>query len=304
MKKHILITGGSGLVGTHLSRLLLQKGYTVSHLGRGKKNALQGISFFEWDPARGYIQPGAVEQADYIIHLAGAGVADEKWTAERKKLIIDSRVQSAQLLVSELQKAGKKPEAFISASAIGWYGMITTDHISTETEPAHSDFFGECCRLWEESVAPVSGMGIRLVKLRIGIVLARESGFLPKVAAPVKWLAGSPLGSGKQWVPWIHIDDLCTMFLQAIEQTNMQGIYNAAGPQHITNKEITKAIGKALHRPVFLPAVPAFALKLALGEMAQMIINGNRISNQKILSTGFTYKYNTIEKALNNLLAQ
>ncbi|MCA6365132.1 MAG: TIGR01777 family protein [Bacteroidetes bacterium] len=302
MKKHVLITGGSGLVGTHLSRLLLQKGYSVSHLGRGKKNAAQGISFFGWDPARGYMEPGALDNADYIIHLAGAGVADEKWTAARKKLIIDSRVQSAQLLVNELQKAGKKPEAFISASAIGWYGMTTTERICEETDTAHSDFFGECCRLWEESVEPVSAMHIRLVKLRIGIVLARESGFLPKVSAPVKWLAGSPLGSGKQWVPWIHIDDLCRMFLQAIEQPAMQGVYNAAGPQHLTNKEITKAIGKALRKPVFLPAVPAFALKLALGEMAQMILNGNRISNQKILRTGFTYKYNTIEKALHNLL--
>jgi uncharacterized protein len=304
MKKHILITGGSGLVGTHLTRLLLQKGYSVSHLGRSKKNAPQGISFFEWDPANNYLQPGALDNADYIIHLAGAGVADEKWTTARKKLIIDSRVQSAQLLINEIQKTGKKPEAFISASAIGWYGMTTTERICEETDAPHTDFFGECCRLWEESVEPVAAMGIRLVKLRIGIVLARESGFLPKVAAPVKWLAGSPLGSGKQWVPWIHINDLCRMFLQAIEQPAMQGVYNAAGPQHTTNKEITKAIGKALHKPVFLPAVPAFALKLALGEMAQMILNGNRISNQKIRSTGFTYEYNTLEKALNNLLAQ
>ncbi|MCU0435958.1 MAG: TIGR01777 family oxidoreductase [Bacteroidia bacterium] len=302
MKKNVLITGGSGLVGSHLTQLLIQNGYSVSHLGRGKKADKYGIHSFEWDPARGYMQPGALDQADIIVHLAGAGVADEKWTAARKKLIIDSRVQSAQLLVSEMQKTGKKPEAFISASAIGWYGMVTGERICPETDAPHHDFFGECCKLWEESVNPVAAMNIRVVKLRIGIVLARESGFLPKVAAPVRWLAGSPLGSGKQWVPWIHVADLCQMFLQAIEQPSMQGVFNAAGPQHLTNKEITKAIGKALHRPVFLPAVPAFALKLALGEMAQMIVNGTRISNEKILATGFKYRFPTIETALADLL--
>jgi uncharacterized protein len=302
--KNVLITGGSGLVGTHLTRLLLSKGYSVSHLGRSKSAGENGVKQYRWDPQQQTVDDAAIMNADIIVHLAGAGVADEKWTAERKKLIINSRVQSGKLLADTLKRLNKNPEVVVAASAIGWYGMITTDHISEEHEPAHNDFFGECCKLWEQSIDPVAAQGTRLVKLRIGIVLARESGFLPKVAAPVRWLAGSPLGTGKQWIPWIHIDDLCAMFLQAIEQQSMQGVYNATGPQHNTNKEVTKAIGKAIGRPVFLPAVPAFMLKLLLGEMAQMVINGNRISNKKILETGFNYKYKTLDAALGNLLTQ
>ncbi|MGL5888695.1 MAG: TIGR01777 family oxidoreductase [Bacteroidia bacterium] len=300
--KNVLITGGSGLVGTHLTQLLLKKGYSVSHLGRGKSQPVAGVKQYSWDPQKQTIDDAAISNADIIVHLAGAGVADEKWTEERKKLIISSRVQSGKLLADTLKRLSKKPEVVVAASAIGWYGMITTDHISEEHEPAHTDFFGECCKHWEQSIDPVAQSGIRLVKLRIGIVLARESGFLPKVAAPVRWLAGSPLGTGRQWIPWIHINDLCAMFLQAIEQQSMQGVYNAAGPEHNTNKEVTKAIGKAIGRPVFLPAVPGFALKLVLGEMAQMIINGNRISNKKILETGFSYQYKTLDAALSNLL--
>jgi uncharacterized protein len=300
--KNVLITGGSGLVGTHLTRLLQKKGYSVAHLGRGKSAAVPGVKQYHWDPQQQTVDDAAIAGADIIVHLAGAGVADEKWTAERKKLIISSREQSAALLANALKRLGKKPEVVVSASAIGWYGMITTDQISEENEPAHPDFFGECCKRWEQSIDPVAELGIRLVKLRIGIVLARESGFLLKVAAPVRWFGGSPLGTGKQWIPWIHIDDLCAMFLQAVEQQSMQGVYNAAGPQHNTNKEVTKAIGKAIGRPVFLPPVPGFVLKLMLGEMAQMIVNGNRISNKKILETGFNYQFKTLDTALENLL--
>lgn len=300
--KHVLISGGSGLVGTHLTKLLQQKGYFVSHLSRSTRDDTKEVKQFHWNPAQHTINPEAIAQADIVVHLAGAGVADQRWTKARKKEIIDSRVQSAQVLTNELKRQKKKLSAFISASAVGWYGMTISDQIKEESEPAYPDFFGDCCRLWEKSVDEVESTGTRLVKLRIGIILAREGGFLPKVAGPVRWFVGSPLGSGKQWIPWIHIDDVCALFLQAIEQETMQGVYNAVGPEHTTNKTITEAIGRTLHRPVVLPAIPAFLLKIMLGEMAMMIVNGNRISNQRILKTGFQYQFPTLKNALNNLL--
>jgi hypothetical protein len=299
---NVLITGGSGLVGGHLTRQLLSKGYTVAHLGRSMHTADAGIQQFIWDPSRGLIDPKAIEQADVIVHLAGAGVADKRWTADRKQLIIDSRVTSAQLLVNEIKRQQKKLSAFVSASATGWYGMTNHQHECEEDEPAYPDFFGDCCKYWEESVDPITTMNIRLVKLRIGIVLAREGGFLPQVAAPVKLFAGAILGSGKQWTPWIHIDDVCAMFIQAIEQKTITGVYNVVGPQPSTNQEITKAIGRALHRPIFLPPVPEFILNILFGEMAKMLVTGNRISNKRIVDTGFRYAFPNLESALSDLL--
>lgn len=298
---NILITGASGLVGFHLTELLLSKGHAVAHLGR-KKSKGATVRQFTWDPSNGTIETGAVAWADTIIHLAGASVSKGRWTEERKAEIIDSRVKGAQLIAKAILQEQSKAKVFISASAVGWYGMITSEKIFTETDLPSTDFFGEVCLKWENAADLVEEAGLRTVKIRIGIVLAKEGGALPKLAAPVKWFVGSPLGSGKQWMPWIHIDDLCALFLKALEDESMSGPYNAVGTHPVTNKEFVKTIGNVLHRPVFFPPVPKFALKIFLGEMANIVTEGSRVSNDKIVKTGFVFKYNSLEVALSNLL--
>ncbi|MEO5643516.1 MAG: TIGR01777 family oxidoreductase [Bacteroidia bacterium] len=298
---NILITGASGLVGLHLTELLLSKGYTVAHLGR-KKSADATVKQFTWDPSKEILEAGAISWADAIIHLAGASVSEGRWTEKRKNEIIDSRVKGAQLLAKAIRQEHSKAKVFISASAVGWYGMITSEKIFTETDSPANDFFGTVCLKWENAADLVEETGLRTVKLRIGVVLAKDGGALPKLAAPVKWFVGSPLGSGKQWMPWIHIDDLCALFVKAVEDEQMSGAYNAVAPNPVTNKEFVKTIGKVLHRPVFLPPVPGFALKLALGEMAQIVTEGSRVSNEKIRKAGFTFRYNELQPALENLL--
>ncbi|MDQ3111408.1 MAG: TIGR01777 family oxidoreductase [Bacteroidota bacterium] len=298
---NILITGASGLIGTHLTDFLTKQGHEVAHLGREKSSG-NSIRQFVWDPANGTIENGAVAWADAIVHLAGANVAEGRWTEKRKEEIIESRVKGAQLLAATIRKENAKAKVFVSAAAVGFYGMITSEIIFKEIDPPASDFFGMVCLKWENSADLVEETGLRTVKLRIGVVLAKDGGALPKLAGPVKWFAGSPLGSGKQWMPWIHIDDLCALFLKAIEDGRMNGPYNAAASQHVTNKEFVKTIGKVLHRPVFLPPVPKFALKLFLGEMSGIVTEGSRVSNQKLLNAGFHFQHTQLEEALNDLL--
>jgi uncharacterized protein (TIGR01777 family) len=298
---NILITGASGLIGFHLTGLLEKKGHAVAHLGR-KRSAGSAVLQFTWDPIKGEIEEGAVSWADAIIHLAGASVSEGRWTEKRKKEIIESRVKSAQLLAKTFVKENGKAKTFVSASALGWYGIITSGKIFTEQDPPAADFFGSVCHQWENAADLLEEAGLRTVKLRIGVVLAKEGGALPQLAAPVKWFVGSPLGSGKQWMPWIHIDDLCELFLKAVEDEQMTGAYNAVASQHVTNKEFVKSVGKILHHPVFFPPVPKFALKLFLGEMAGIVTEGSRASNEKALAAGFVFKYKELSAALEDLL--
>lgn len=301
MSETILITGASGLIGRPLTKVLQQNGFTVTHLSRTAKNG--PVKTYAWDPAAGTIDPEAVATADHIIHLAGAPIADKRLTDARKKEIIGSRVDSTALLVKEIRQQNKKTGTMISASAIGFYGMTTSDHICREDDPASGDFLGECCRLWEEAAQPVQEAGVRLVIIRVGVVLAREGGALQKMAAPVRLWAGAPLGDGKQWVSWIHIGDMCAIFYKALTDVRMQGIYNAAAPGYINNRDLTKAIGRTLGKPVFLPPVPRFALSLMLGnEMMKMVTTGSRVSPEKIQAAGFRFEFPDVEPALENLL--
>lgn len=298
---NILITGASGLLGTHLTKMLLAQRHAVAHLGR-KKVSIENVQSFTWDIENGKMEAEGIRWAEAIIHLAGANVSDKRWTASRKREIIDSRVKSSELLAKTLKVENEKLKVFVSASAVGIYGMTTEEKIFTEKDKPASDFFGDCCRKWETAVDLVEEIGIRRVKLRIGIVLAKDGGALPKLSAPVKYFIGSPLGSGKQWMPWIHIDDLCALFLKAVEDKNMNGAYNAIAEQHVTNKEFVKTIGKILHRTVFMPAVPKLILKIMLGEMSGIVTEGSRVSNEKILKAGFVFQHNQLENALKNLL--
>jgi uncharacterized protein len=298
--KTILITGASGLIGSRLTELLLEKGYAVRHLGRTKKK--DGVPTYVWDITRGFIEEGALESVDAIIHLAGAGIADEPWTAKRKQEILESRTHSTTLLFRTLKHTPHAVTSFVSASAIGYYGFARTDEVFTEDSRAGNDFLSDVVKKWEAEIDTIQEAGIRTVKIRIGIVLSEKGGALKEMAQPVRMFVGAPLGSGRQMMSWIHIDDLCRMFIFALENPSMQGAYNAVAPHWISNKELTQAIAKTISRPLILPNVPAFVLKFMLGEMASLILEGSKVSAAKIQATGFSYDFPEINSALQNLL--
>ena len=224
----VLITGGTGLIGRHISKKLKENGFNVALLSR-KSKPDGDIPVYTWDPDKNIIDPEAISKADYIIHLSGAGIGDKRWTKRRKELIFDSRIKTGELILKEVQESGKKLKAFISASGIGYYGTIVSDKIFNETDPPSNDFLGEVCMKWEEMADRFNESGIRTVKVRTGLVLTEEGGALGRMTTTVKIGIGSPLGSGKQYIPWIHIDDLCNFYLKAVEDPKMMGAWNAAG---------------------------------------------------------------------------
>jgi uncharacterized protein (TIGR01777 family) len=248
------------------------------------------------------MDPKALIGVDAIIHLAGAGIAEKRWTPERKKEILESRTQSSELLFETLKSSPNQVKAVISATAIGYYGLTTLDQWCTEESPAGTDFLATVTKAWEDSLKSTETLDKRLIMLRIGVVLSNKGGALLEMAGPVKWGVGAPLGSGKQWVSWIHVEDLCRMFLHALENENMAGVYNAVAPNPVTNRELNKAIAQALHRPLTLPPVPEFVLKIILGEMTQIVVNGARVSCDKIKSTGFEFIFADARGAVKNLL--
>jgi uncharacterized protein (TIGR01777 family) len=293
----ILITGASGLVGTRLTQLLLENGHEVSHLGRSKKSG--SIPSFVWDVNAGTIDPEALNGIDVVVHLAGAGIADERWTEKRKREILESRTKSTALLVKEINKANTTVNALISGSATGYYGMKLDPQEFTEDSQPGSDFLADVVTAWEHEGDQLKNK--RLVKIRTGVVLSKNDGALREIAKPVRLGFGAPLGTGEQIVSWIHLDDLCSMFLKAVEDKSLQGAYNGVAGA-VTNRELTKAIAKTLHKPLWLPAVPGFALKLFLGELADLVLLGNNVSSRKIRQTNFSFKFDTLEKALADLL--
>jgi uncharacterized protein len=281
--------------------LLTEAGYEVAWLSRSSGTA-DKYKTYTWDIEGGVIQDGALEGLKAVVHLAGAGVADKRWTEARKKLILESRTKSTALLMEKLSGIGLKPKVFVGASAIGYYGADTGDAMVDEKSPAGDDFLAQVVKSWEASSAPIEGMGIRRVLIRVGVVLSNNGGALPQLLAPLKFGFGAPLGTGKQWMSWIHIDDLCRLFLEAIENTAYTGVYNGVSPSPVTNKEITKEAAKVLNKPLWLPPVPGFVLKVALGEMAQIVLGGSKISSKKAEEMGFKYDYTHLNSALKNIL--
>ncbi len=300
---NILITGGTGMIGHRLTELLLSKGHKVSYLSR-KKDKLPNVEVFQWDIQKGYIEEGALEAADYVVHLAGAGIADKRWTDERKKEIIDSRIQPIELISNYLQKNNIQLKGFISASAIGIYGGDTGDVKLDENSELGRDFLAECTKLWEIHAKKVTNAS-RIVSVRIGIVLSEKGGALPKLVQPIRLGFGAALGSGKQFMSWIHVDDLCEIFVKAIEDETMQGPYNAVAPNPVTNQEITNVAAEVLKKPLWLPNVPSFALKLVFGEMGIVVTGGNFVLNKRLSKeTDFQYKFINIKDALSDLLGK
>jgi uncharacterized protein len=312
----VLITGGTGMIGTALSRHLLSEGYNVIILSRNPRETAvkhnlgterrifrsSGNLFYSrWDIDKMTIDTTAIKEADYVIHLAGAGVADKRWTESRKKEILESRTRSSALLLKCLQNNPNKVQAVISASAIGWYGP-DNGKVFTEEDPAAIDFLGQTCVAWENSIQPVQELGKRLVKLRLGIVLSNDGGALKEFKKPLSLGVAAILGDGKQMTSWIHIDDLCRGFLFAIENRELEGVYNLAAPEPVDNKTLTLTLAQKRNGKVFIPVhVPSSFLKLALGEMSVEILKSATISSQKIQQAGFNFIYPNITSAINNL---
>jgi len=297
----VLISGGTGLIGSLLSKKLIQKGYEVTHLSRSKAENSKFKTYL-WDYQTNYIDPEAIRNTDYIIHLAGAGVVDKKWTENQKQIIIDSRVKTSTLILNEVRKQNKFIKAYITASGVGYYGAINSEKIAIEEDENHNDFLGKVCLQWEQSAEPFKERGIRTVALRTGMVLSKNGGALAKLLPSFNLGLGSAIGSGKQYVPWIHIDDLCTMFLKAIEDEKLEGAYNAVAPEHVTNSIFSKTIAKILKKPFWFPKVPGFILKLVLGDMSVILLKGMRVSSKRIVDSGFIFSYPTLNKALIHLL--
>lgn len=298
MKKNILITGGTGFVGRHMTHLLIENGFTVSILSRSKKENSDTIFYYTWDVTNQKIEEEAVLNADYVIHLAGENIAEKRWTTKRKAEIIDSREKSIYLIYSVLKKNNKKLDAFISASAVGIYGTINGKAICTEKTAEANDFLGVTCKKWEAAADRVGNLGIRTVKIRTGLVLGKNDGFLNKLIPLFKWNLGSALGSGKQYMPWIHISDLCRIYLEAVNNPKMEGPYNAAINDNTTNTFFSKTLAKLFGHSLWLPNVPAFVLKIMMGEMAKIVLTGRRISSDKIESTGFIFEHKDLEETL------
>jgi uncharacterized protein (TIGR01777 family) len=292
--KNILITGGSGLVGKAITQTLEKKGYQVAWLSRSSQNKKS----FLWDVEKQEIDQNAIEWSDAIIHLAGSGVAEKRWTSERKKDILKSRTESTRLLWKAIQKATKKPEAFISASAVGFYGFDTGETLKTEDAQPGNDFLAEVVVAWEMEVEKIEALGVRTAILRIGIVLDKIGGALSEILKPP---VAAPLGSGNQWMSWIHIQDLAKLFVFALENPEMKGKFNAVAPNPVKNKKLTRDAAKAKGKAFLGIGVPEFVIKLILGEMAAMVLGGNRVSAEKTLETNFQFEFPSLDLALKDL---
>ncbi|WP_374464117.1 TIGR01777 family oxidoreductase [Chryseobacterium sp.] len=299
MKEVVLITGAGGMIAKELAKKI-GKDYEIRFLTRNRKQE----NGYEWDIKKGTVDETAFDNVSHIIHLAGANISEKRWTPERKRELISSRVDSAELLRTALRKNRIKLKSFISASGINFYGTKTSEKIYVETDPPGNDFLSEVVVLWERAADDFKEQDLaeRVVKIRTAVVLSEKDGALKKMVPPVQYYMGSPLGTGKQYMPWIHIEDICSIYEFALKNPAIEGVYNAVSPQHATNKELTKKIAKVLGKPLWMPNVPGFVLKLIFGELASAILEGSRASSQKILDTGFHFKFPDLEKALRDIL--
>lgn len=302
MKKNVLISGGTGFIGKHLTRLLIEKGFSVSILSRSKQQNTADISYYQWDVLKQTIDEESVVKADFMVHLAGEGIADKPWTKERKQAIVESREQSIHLIYEVLKRNNKKLEAFVSASGVGIYGAIEGEEICSEDTAPANDFLGTTCQKWEAAADTIESLGIRTVKIRTSLVLGKDEGFLKQLTPIFKWRLGAALGSGKQYMPWIYIDDLCGIYLESLINSSMNVAYNAAITDNTTNSIFSKTLAKIFGYSIWLPNVPSFLIKLAMGEMAQIILTGQRVSSSKIEKTGFQFQFTSLEKALRDCL--
>lgn len=296
----VLITG-TGLVASHLSEELSRRDIDHAFMSTSK-DEFKGKKSYRWNIERREIDPKALDDVTHIVHLAGARIADKRWTRSRKKELMDSRIDSADLLLSTSKENGNKLKAFISASAIGYYGAVTSEHIFTEEDQPGNDFLSEICIEWEKAADQFALLGVRVVKIRTAIVLASEHSALQKLVKPIRNGIGAPLGNGNQYFPWIHIDDLIKVYMEAISDDTFTGVYNACSPNETTNKVLTNLIAKILGKKLISRKIPAAAIKLAFGELSVSLLEGSRVSPTKLLATGFSFEHPDLEESLRGLL--
>jgi uncharacterized protein (TIGR01777 family) len=293
----LVITGASGFIGTALCRELLQRGHTLTLLTRGAPREPNSAAkrWHHWTPGTLRDWDTEIEGVDGVINLAGEPIADEKWSATQRRRLEKSRVDATHVLVQACAKAQRRPRFFISASAVGYYGPHG-DEIVTEETPPGSDFLAQLCRNWEEEALRARELGMRVVVLRTGIVLG-QGGALQKMVPPFKWYSGGPIGSGKQWMSWIHLEDQVRLTLHLMENQQASGPVNATAPNPERNKDFSRALGKVLHRPSWMP-VPGFLLRMGLGEMADMLLTGQRVIPVAAQKLGFEFRYPNLPEAL------
>jgi uncharacterized protein (TIGR01777 family) len=295
----ILIGGGSGLIGSRLTTLLTQKGYQVRHLGRKAKDGT--VKTFEWDIHKQTIDERAFEGVTAVINLAGANIDGQRWTKAYKRELAVSRTGSTKLIVDFLNRKTHNIKNFISGSAIGYYGFGSDTQWFRETDPPGNDFLAQLVAAWEGEASKLKNEKVTLAIVRTGIAFAPKGGALEAMTRPIRLFAGSPLGSGKQIVSWVHVDDLCRIFIHILEN-NLSGPFNGVARDPASNERITRAIAKHLHKPLLLPNIPEFVLKIILGEMSESVVNGSKVSSDKIQSNGFEFQFPTLESTLDNTL--
>jgi len=301
----VLITGGTGLVGKALLEQLIKKGYKVIILTRKIADKKDGVEYALWDIKKKQIDITAIQKSDYIIHLAGAGVMDKKWSTSYKEEILRSRTESSRLLADTLKHHSNSVKAIVSASAIGWYGEDKDGHPFTEKDPPDKGFLGETCRLWELSIEAAEEKGVRVARLRTGIVLSNDGGALKEFKKPINVGIAGIVGSGQQVVSWIHISDLCRMYIYALENKGIRGSYNAVAPLPITNKQLTLKLAESIKGKFYIPLhVPKFIIRLMLGQRSIEVLKSITVSPKKIKDTGFTFLFPSLNAALKDLFNQ
>lgn len=297
----ILIAGGSGLIGRRLSQILQEKGHQVRLLSRNPER-ISAFPAYKWDVDRFVIDPAAMQGVDYVVNLAGEGIADRRWTRRRRAQIIRSRTDSARLLAKAMNEAPQKPKAYISSAAMGFYGN-RQDSLLQEDDTPGEGFLAESCISWENAIAQVASIvGIRTVAFRIGLVLSTQGGALEKMLLTLHFFIATYFGAGSQWYSWIHINDLCRMFVFAIENDKLEGTFNAAAPHPERNKALTIELVKVWGKKALILSAPTWALRLVFGEMSEVILASTRLSAKKILDAGFSFQFPNLGPALADLL--
>lgn len=300
-KPGVLITGGSGLIGTHLTSILISEGYYVSHLSRFARDEGK-VRVFSWDPEKQILDARVFDGIDHLIHLAGSNIGEGRWTENRKKKIAESRIGTANLLHRVVTDNKIHLRSFISASGSNYYGTVTSEKIFRENDMPGTDFLAETTRRWEEAAEKFEKSGIRTVRIRAGMVLAKNGGALQQMIKPASFGFVARTGEGSQYMPWIHITDLCNIYLKALNDPGMTGAWNAVAPQHVTQNEFIETLSIVMKKRVSPVSVPGWFMKLAYGEMADLVLKGSRLSSDKLRDAGFRFLYGNLRYALENVL--
>jgi len=301
--KTILLAGGTGFIGRQLTAELSELGYQLRVLSRKNNGSTAGhpnIKYFQWDPSAEYIDPQALKEVDVIINLTGANIGDKPWTIKRKKELHDSRILTTRLLHRQIQRLNIELELYIGSSATGYYGMVTSEHVFTETDPPENDFLGQLVQDWEDESLKFSSYAKRVILFRKGVVLGSSGGMLKKLKPLASLGINTQLGDGTNYLPWISLKDLIRSYIFSIENRNISGIFNLVSSEHIQQKALCRQLAKSLNRPILTPAVPVWALKLIFKDLANLLTKGSRVSNKKLLKNNFPITDNNLVQVLTN----